>query len=145
MLVPATILTGGQSYACDPALRARLGPSAPVTLFGGSAILGEVAAKRRLHAETGAVAVDLESGAVAAVAARHGLPFAALRVICDPAGRALPPAALIALDRQGRIGPLRILTSLLRRPGQVADLLRLAGDAKMAQDALRGRVRQIGA
>jgi adenosylhomocysteine nucleosidase len=71
------------------------------------------------------------------VAARHGLPFAVVRVICDPAGRALPPLALAALDGQGRIGAGRVLGSLLRHPGQVPALLELARDAWRARATLR--------
>ncbi len=41
--------------------------------------------KAALHSETGAAAVDMESHIAAAYAAEAGLPFAALRVISDPA------------------------------------------------------------
>src|SRR5579863_8093522 len=46
--------------------------------------------KAALHSETGAAAVDMESHIAADYAAKAGLPFAALRVISDPASRALP-------------------------------------------------------
>jgi len=48
------------------------------------------AAKRALYLKTGALAVDMESHIVAGVAAAHGLPVAAIRVITDPALRAVP-------------------------------------------------------
>src|SRR5437868_494957 len=53
--------------------------------------------KRELARTTGAMVVDMESGIAADMAARHDLPFAALRVVADPHDRALPPAAQIPL------------------------------------------------
>ena len=96
--------------------------------------------KHRLWATTGAATLDLESGAVARVATLHGLPFAVLRVICDPAERDLPPAALAALDASGAIGLARVAGSVTARPGQIPALLRLAADATAARRALGRRV-----
>ena len=47
-------------------------------------------AKAALRSATGADAVDMESHIAARYAEQYGLPFAALRVISDPAHRALP-------------------------------------------------------
>ena len=92
--------------------------------------------KVQAHYDTYSVIVDMESGAVARVAARHGLPFAAVRAVCDPAGFALPPLALEALDSGGRIGAWRVLRSVLRRPGQIPALIALSGHASEARAAL---------
>jgi adenosylhomocysteine nucleosidase len=112
-------------------------------LLSADCVVAEAAAKAALFAGTGACAVDLESGAVARVAARHGLPFAVLRAVCDPAGRTLPPAALVALDAGGAIVPLRVALALLRRPNQLPALLALAHDAAAARRALHARVQAI--
>jgi adenosylhomocysteine nucleosidase len=101
--------------------------------------------KRRLRQETGAATLDLESGAVVRVATGHGLAFAALRVICDPAERDLPPAALAALDASGAIALARVARSVIARPGQLPALLRLAADATAARRALARRVAAIAA
>ena len=101
------------------------------------------AAKQALFAATGAAGVDLESAAVARVAARHRLPFAVLRAVCDPAQLSLPPLALVALDGEGRIGAARVLASLAARPWQIVALLRLARAAAAARAALIGRVGDI--
>lgn len=57
------------------------------------------AARRALAARSGAVAVDMEAAAVAAVALRAGVPFVAVKAICDPATRELPQRIVGALDR----------------------------------------------
>ena len=139
LVVPAAVREGEAVYATDPELAARFGRRAGL-LLAGSAVVAGAADKARLFAATGAAAIDLESGAVARVAARHGLPFAVLRAVCDPAERSLPPAALVALDRNGAIGGLRVLASVLRAPGQVPALLALARDAAAARAALRRQV-----
>ena len=140
LLVPRAIVTNEQHLLTDPELSERLGGVSVPLLLGARDVVASVAAKRALFAATGAAAVDLESGAVAGVAAEHGLPFAVLRAICDPAERDLPPAALIALDRHGVIGLARVLGSILAHPAQVAGLLALARDAAAARRALRDAV-----
>lgn len=143
LLVPDAVHTAGRRLPTDPALSARLGGATGHCLLGAGAIVAQADDKRRLFAETGAAAVDLESGAVAQVAAEHGLPFAVLRAVCDPAWRSLPQAALWALNAQGGIGIGRLLFSVLADLGQIPDLLALARDAAAARRALRRRVEAI--
>jgi hypothetical protein len=66
----------------------------------------------------------------------HGLPFAACRVIIDPP-IALPPAALVNLRPDGTPDVAAVLRSVIRQPGQLPALLRVAADARAAQLALR--------
>ena len=139
IVVPASVREGDRVISTDPRLSARFGTPRGV-LLAGTTIVAEAGEKARLFAQTGAIAIDLESGAVARVAARHGLPFAVMRAICDPAGRSLPPAALAALDKAGAIGLWRVLASVARRPGQVPALIALGRDAAAARAALQRRV-----
>jgi hopanoid-associated phosphorylase len=98
------------------------------------------AAKRALHVQTGAVAVDMESHIAARIAAKYNLPFVAFRVIADPAERQLPHAALVGMRRDGSIAVGAVLKSLLAQPRQIPMLVRTALDAKAAFSALfRGR------
>lgn len=102
------------------------------------------AAKQQAWEDTGALAADLESGAVAQAAFDHGLPFAVLRVVCDPADRDLPPAAITALDADGRIRPAALLRSLARYPRQLPALIALGREAGLARAALMAQVAAIG-
>jgi len=140
IVLAAGVREDGRLTTTDPALSARFGQADGV-LLAGSAVLAAACEKAALFAATGALAIDLESGAVARVAARHRLPFAVLRAICDPAERDLPPVALVALDARGGIGALRVLAALVRHPAQLPALIALARDAAAARAALRGRVR----
>ena len=143
VLAPGAVRLDGRTIPVDAALAHALGgPDRHVLLCGTSAV-ATVADKARQWREMGCAAVDLESGAVAAVAAAHGLPFAVLRAVCDPAGRGLPPAALAALDGRGAIGIGRVLASVLAHPGQVPALLGLARDATAARRALARRIAEL--
>jgi adenosylhomocysteine nucleosidase len=130
----------GQVWAVNLKLATRFGRAAG-TLLAVSDIIATAAAKADLWHRTGAVAADIETGAVAAA----GLPFAVLRVVCDPAERDLPPAAITALDAAGRIKPLALAWSLIRWPGQIGSLMKLGGDAAAARRTLLAEVSRIGA
>ncbi|MBN9559288.1 MAG: hypothetical protein J0H14_00985 [Alphaproteobacteria bacterium] len=133
LVIPSFVLLAGSPLPTDPTLLGRADGS---TLLCGETAVASAAEKRHLFQMSGAGAVDLESGAVAQVALEHALPFAALRAICDPATRDLPPAALVALDARGAIGLLSVLRSLAARPGQLLALVGLARDAAAARRSL---------
>ena len=85
---------------------------------------------------TGAAAVDMESAAVAAVAAQHNLPFIAARVIVDTAADRLPHA-VVAASRSGRVQFGRLLVGMVLAPGEIAALVRLAQRYRIAMRSLR--------
>ena len=93
--------------------------------------------KRALRSATGALAVDMESHVAAAFAAQHGLPFAAVRVVCDPAHRALPDLIATALRPNGEVSYCGVFRSLWQRPVQLLAMPRLARDAAEGFRALR--------
>ena len=140
LVVPEAVVTQGRSLATDPGLNARLGGASGHLLLGADGIAVTAAAKQHLFVVTGCGAIDLESGAVGRAAEARGLPLAVLRAICDPAERDLPPAALRALDGAGAIGLLRVIGSVVVRPGQLPELLALGRDAAAARRALVTRI-----
>jgi hopanoid-associated phosphorylase len=100
--------------------------------------------KRTLHQADGTVAVDMESHIAARIAARYGVPFAACRVIIDPAERTLPPAALVGMRDDGRPDVLAVIRSLCQQPRQVFALLRVVADLRAARTALYHGRRRLG-
>jgi adenosylhomocysteine nucleosidase len=143
LIVPSGVIAGRRRYAADPNLSRMLGGATPHLLLGADAIVASVEGKRLQREQTGAAAVDLESGAVARVACMHNIPFAVLRAICDPADRALPHAARVALDARGSIRAWRVLASIAARPTQLPALLALAADAAAARRSLIARVKLV--
>jgi adenosylhomocysteine nucleosidase len=143
LIVAEAVAAFGRVWRTDPALSARLGGTTGHLSLGLDRVVVSAGEKRSLSEKTGASLVDMESGAVAVVAAAARVPFAVLRSICDSADRALPPAALVALDAAGRLGAARMAMSILANPGQLAALFGLARDAAAARRSLRSRAMLI--
>ena len=109
-------------------------------LLGVSAPVAHPDEKRALYRKTGAIAVDMESHIVAAVGLAHELPVAAIRVITDPAKRALPVSAVAAMRPNGTTNIGAMLRSVLKRPRELPALFQTALDARAARATLvRGR------
>jgi adenosylhomocysteine nucleosidase len=111
-------------------------------ILGVDAPVAEPTMKRDLHLATGAAAVDMESHMVARLAAAHGLAFAAMRVIVDPHDRAIPPAAVLGMGRNGGADIWAVLRNLVAHPSQLSLLARVAADAIAARAELL-RVRRL--
>ena len=115
---------------------------APV--IGVDTPIADPAKKRELRRLTGAAAVDMESHIVARLAAAHGLAFTALRVIVDPAHRAIPRAALKGMGAGPRADGAAVVRDLFARPSQFALLLRISLDAYIARAAMQRLRRRLG-
>jgi hopanoid-associated phosphorylase len=109
---------------------------------GGLAGVEEVvvaqSCKAALRSETGAAAVDMESHIAAAYAAENGVPFAALRVIADPATRTLPALARNAIKPNGEIDLRKVLSGLARNPKSLRALVSTGLDFNRALRSLLG-------
>ncbi len=141
--MPESVVDDGKIYLCDPSLVEWLGGSNAELMMSAERVAETQGDKAALFAQNHAEAIDLESGAVARVAAARKLPFAVLRAVADPASRNLPPAALIALNGAGEIGFLSVLASVFKKPGQIPALIALGQDAAKARAALIGKLRTI--
>jgi adenosylhomocysteine nucleosidase len=146
LLLPAVVRSGdGAAYWVDSDWHARLAAAAKENhiavvvggILGHDAIVATAAEKAALHRATSALAVDMESAHVAKAAAAARLPFVILRAVADPATRDLPPAACLSLRADGRADLAAVLGSVATKPGQIAALLRVAGEASAALWALR--------
>jgi len=74
------------------------------------------------------------------VGAAHGLPVAAMRVITDPAERALPASAVAAMRPNGTSNIVAMIRSVLMRPREIPALFQTTLDALAARATLvRGR------
>jgi adenosylhomocysteine nucleosidase len=148
-IVASGIRNGTNVIATDRAWTQSLLEAIPdaihAEVVGVDALLMGPIEKARVHARTGAVAVDMESHIAAEIAFEHRIPFAACRIIIDAAHRTLPPAAAVGLRQNGTPDVLAVLYSVLQKPGQLPDLIRTAIDARRAHRALRLGRKRLGA
>jgi hopanoid-associated phosphorylase len=105
-------------------------------MFGAEAPVLSIAKKAALWNSLGVAAVDMESLPAGEVAEHYALPFVVLRVIIDPSDRSIPLSALAGVRDDGTTAAFAVLRSLMRRPGDLAGIVRLAGDARKANQAL---------
>jgi adenosylhomocysteine nucleosidase len=112
-------------------------PIAEGALLSSARVVASVAEKAALRAATAAVAIDMESLAVAHVAAAHQLPFIAVRVIVDGAADALPDAVAAAGDAEGHLNLWRLLGALARSPTDLPPLIRLGARYRAASRTLK--------
>ena len=146
VVVATEVLAGDTRWLADLALNEETIASVALgrrrVVRGGLAGVEKVIAARSikaaLHLETGAAAVDMESHIAAAYAAEAGLPFAALRVISDPASRALPALARSAIKPNGEIDLRKVLSGVARNPLTLRALVSTGIDFNRALRSLRG-------
>ena len=138
VVVATGVITKGKRWPAHPALADSLAGSLMnggikvrrADIAGVDAPLLDADAKAATWHQTGAAAVDMESHVASAFAARHGLIFAALRIVCDPATRSMPSVVANALRPDGGVDHFAIFADLVRRPTQLVDLSRLAAEAR---------------
>ena len=105
-------------------------------------LIGSPEEKRRLGAQSGAVAVDMETAVVARLCTAAGVPFGCLRVISDNVDTSLSERLLAVLNG-GRVGPARLAAAVLRRPSLLAELIRLGADTRKAAARLAAGLEEL--
>ncbi|PTQ72763.1 hopanoid-associated phosphorylase [Nitrosomonas oligotropha] len=150
-LVLPDVIHAGAQLPVDLAWRDRLQSLLPtdITVVNGgladSAVpLTDEKAKRNLAQATGACAVDMESAAVAHVAATAGIPFIAVRAIIDPVHFSPPEALLGAVYPDGGVNPLRLTALLLKRAVRIGTLLQMGAGMRAARKTLSKVIQSAG-
>lgn len=144
LVLPERILSPSQTvFAVDIAWHRRLsdclsehfklhtGP-----LFQSPTILTNPLEKNNLFRQHNAIAVDMESAAVATVAWQEKVPFVTIRSVADTADMIIPVSALRATDEHGRLRLLRLFKCLTRNPKEIPSLFRLGRNFYAALNAL---------
>ncbi len=108
------------------------------SLVGVEEVIATPAGKKALRGATGAAACDMESHIAADYAKKTDLPFAAIRVISDPATRALPAIATNAIKPDGNIDLVKVMRGLARNPLTLNALVATGRDFNRALQSLRG-------
>lgn len=100
--------------------------------------------KKQLYSITGAVALDMESIAIAKVARQYNLPFLSIRVIADPVNMSLPLAINYSLNDQGDIMLGKLLLFLFLHPAELPGLIKLGLHFNAAKKTLKSVANHLG-
>ncbi len=148
LVLPESIHVNGEMLSVTESWRNQLKQLLPsgLTVVGGTLaaskeVVSTETAKRELANVTGACAVDMESGAIAEVAANAGILFIVIRAITDPIKFSPPTALLSAVYPDGSVNAMRLISLILRRSVGIGTLMRLGRGMRAASDTLSAVVR----
>lgn len=97
-------------------------------------VLATGADKRRAKESTGAIAVDMETAAIASEAAARGIPFVAIRAVLDQVDDEVAGAEMA--DADGNVRPLTATAYLIRNPATVLKLPKMIRNLSRATAAI---------
>ena len=113
------------------------------SLAESTSILSASQDKKYLHTQTGAIALDMESIAIAKVARQNNLPFLAIRAIADPVDMDLPQAINHSLNSEGDIILYKLLLFTMLHPAELLGLIRLGLHFSSAKNTLKLVAKQL--
>jgi adenosylhomocysteine nucleosidase len=138
-------LTDSELRTSNSELRAQLlaAGAKPAKFFCADRIATTVAEKKKLRAETGADAVEMESAAIHAVCAERGIPCVTVRVISDAANEDLPLDfnALAKPDMNLDYG--KLAWAIAKSPGKIGALMQLQKKTRFAAERMAAVLSRI--
>jgi adenosylhomocysteine nucleosidase len=108
-----------------------------VKLFTSTSIIDSISERNEIARNSGAAAVDMETGAIVAVCNAHDTPLLSLRAISDSPREPFPapPSVLFDVER-GRTSYGRLFAYILRDPASIGRLLRFSREIARARMVL---------
>jgi hypothetical protein len=92
--------------------------------------------KRAIRQQTGADAIEMESGAIRAICGEHAVPSATVRVISDDANEDLPLDFNRLMDSDQNLKYAKLTAALLKSPGKMGALIKLQKQTQAAAEKL---------
>ncbi len=107
------------------------------SLAESHSIVAKSSDKKLIHKQTRAIALDMESIAVAKTAKANNIDVLVIRCIADPVTLNLPQAVCYALNPQGDIVLIKLLWFLLTHPAELPNLVKLGLNFNAAKNKLK--------
>lgn len=111
--------------------------------FAGTAVITSKAKLTGMLSGYPCPVVEMESTAIALIAAENKVPLIAIRSVSDPADEELGFSLDEFCDSSLRIRPGRVLMTILRKPRIIPQLIRLAGNSRIAAKSLTAAVDKL--
>ena len=117
----------------------------PITgrLAESHTIVADSIDKKTIHQQSGAIALDMESIAVAKTALLNNCPTLVIRCIADPVSMSLPKAVSYALNNEGDVVLPKLLWFLLTHPSELPGLIKLGSHFNAAKNKLKLAAKQL--
>ncbi len=150
-LLPESLLTEDQQVLNSDLnwitqVRHNLSADIPIKsgkLAESCSIISKSEDKQAIHLKTNAVALDMESCAIARSAKQANICCLVIRTIADPATMDLPEAVSHALNCEGEIVLTRLLPYILLHPFEIPGLIRLGLHFNAAKKTLKSISRYL--
>jgi adenosylhomocysteine nucleosidase len=126
---------------CERTLHAAGLASSTGAILSSPRVIPNPAGKRAAKQLSGAIAVDMESAAIAGEAAARGIPFAIVRTVIDSLEDEIFGAEMA--DEEGRVKPLAAANYLVRNPGAVLKLPWMIRNLALATRALADAIEAL--
>jgi adenosylhomocysteine nucleosidase len=132
LILPEAVVNSATGAEFQPE---RLGPGqASGKMWTTDVIISDPDTVAGLRAD-GVVSLDMETAAIAEVCERHSIPWSVFRAISDRATDGSVDEEVFRLSHQdGTPNPKAIASYILRRPGRVPAMARMAKEAKLATE-----------
>ncbi len=117
-------------------LLAELQPVFSGPLLASSSIVSSSRKKKLIRQSSGAIAVDMESTAIATVAEQKKIPCLVIRVIADTVDMDLPTVITKSMDETGQINNKKLALNIISNPLQIPNLIKLGFHFQSAQKKL---------
>jgi adenosylhomocysteine nucleosidase len=115
----------------------------PAKFFCTDRIATTTAEKKKLHIETGADAVEMESEAIHIVCRERGIPCATVRVISDIASEDLPLDFNRLYKPDWSLDYSKLAWAIAKSPGKIGALMRLQKRCRFAAEQLAGVLAKV--
>ncbi len=127
-------------HAWHAALKSRLEQQrlfADGTILSMQDVQHDLRSKSDLHQATQALAVDMESAAVARVALNANKPFVVIRTIFDSVSMRIPASSTNATDQYGQVSIPKLISGLIRKPAEVLQYPQMIASFAKAKKSLQ--------
>jgi adenosylhomocysteine nucleosidase len=141
-IVIASEVVEAEDQVWRTALPAELGDQTCGRLLTSRTLIATRRHKQRLNRSTGAIAVDMESAAIAEACQAERVPCAVVRVISDSADQELSPE-LVRIMGDGRVSFWKVFAAAARQPGLIPQFWRLGRDSKYAARKLADALNRL--
>lgn len=112
-------------------------------LAESSTIIAKSSEKQSINTQTTAIALDMESIAIAKTAQQHNFDTLVIRCIADPVSMSLPRAVSNALNTEGDVVLSKLLWFLATHPSELPGLIKLGLHFNAAKNKLKLVAKQL--